>query len=518
MFLSTKFSETCRIKRLMFIAGICVFLTGCKGKEMVQPEETSNVQDFDVMEADEEESKREAEEDAGTSAWEDADKSAMVEDDIEIPLLEQLFSYEKSSYYGEEYLIITGVAEEYRKGFWQYMAQITGRREEARYMKIPADMNGVPVKVIGEMAFAEMDVEWLALPDMVEVIEDKAFQNTQIEELELPADLQAIGKSAFENCNIVRLRMPEQLAFIGERAFAGNKDLWTVLIPNVETIIEEDAFAGCSGQFLLCHGENPDGKENLIEKYARENGMDFMEIILSKEPIVNYHQEVLELKPEVRNFFYGDDGDEEKGQWCTWELDENAPNFGYDDWQWMGCSSWCACIDFVQEAEASSELASTDGRYCADNVLRQNRQGAWSEGVEGAGIGESLTYRQSCTYSTDNKWQNITWEKREPEIDGFMHYSEICIVNGYAKDQKTWEENGRIKRLVMYINDKPYAYLELEDTILPQYFILPKDDIKVPNGGMLEVRFEIAEVYPGNLYEDTCLTGLIMEFTGRYSH
>lgn len=40
----------------------------------------------------------------------------------------------------------------------------------------------------------------------------------------------------------------------------------------------------------------------------------------------------------------------------------------------------------------------------------------------------------------------------------------------------------------------------------------------MPDGGMLEVRFEIAEVYPGNLYEDTCLTGLIMEFTGRYSH
>ena len=45
-----------------------------------------------------------------------------------------------------------------------------------------------------------------------------------------------------------------------------------------------------------------------------------------------------------------------------------------------------------------------------------------------------------------------------------------------------------------------------------------EDDIKVPNGGMLEARFEIAEIYPGNLYEDTCLTGLIMEFTGRHSH
>ena len=38
------------------------------------------------------------------------------------------------------------------------------------------------------------------------------------------------------------------------------------------------------------------------------------------------------------------------------------------------------------------------------------------------------------------------------------------------------------------------------------------------NKGMLEVCFEIEEVYPGTLYEDTCLTGLVMEFSGRYAH
>lgn len=112
----------------------------------------------------------------------------------------------------------------------------------------------------------------------------------------------------------------------------------------------------------------------------------------------------------------------------------------------------------------------------------------------------------------------MTYGIRDPELDGFMRYSEICIVNGYARNQNTWEENGRVKKLLMYVEDRPYAFLELEDTILPQYFMLPEGDIKVLNGGMLEVRFEIQEVYPGSLYEDTCLTGLVMEFTGRYAH
>ena len=70
----------------------------------------------------------------------------------------------------------------------------------------------------------------------------------------------------------------------------------------------------------------------------------------------------------------------------------------------------------------------------------------------------------------------------------------------------------------MKVEGKPYAYLELEDTILPQYFTLPENDIMVYSGEMIEFEFVIEEVYPGSLYEDTCLTGIVMEFTGRYAH
>ncbi|MDE7477664.1 MAG: hypothetical protein K2M91_06910 [Lachnospiraceae bacterium] len=56
----------------------------------------------------------------------------------------------------------------------------------------------------------------------------------------------------------------------------------------------------------------------------------------------------------------------------------------------------------------------------------------------------------------------------------------------------------------------------MENTIVPQYFTLPEEDIKVLSGGMIEVCFEIDDVYPGSVYEDTCLTGLVMEFSGRY--
>lgn len=233
---------------------------------------------------------------------------------------------------------------------------------------------------------------------------------------------------------------------------------------------------------------------------------------LAQPPVIDYPDTPLVLKPEIRNFFYGEDGKEEKDQWCTWEYAEEAPNFGFIDWQAPGCSSWCAVVDFSQEAEASSTLRSNSDRYAAENVLRQNRKFAWAEGVEGSGIGESVTYKQSCEYPFRCDEDNMEY------WDGFMRYSEICIVNGYARDAKTWEENGRIKRLLMYAEDKPYAYLELEDTILPQYFHLPEDGIKVVNKDEITFRFVIEDVYPGSLYEDTCLTGLVMEFTGRHAH
>lgn len=436
------------------------------------------------------------------------------------PLLEQLFTYEKEGTSYNSYLTITGIAEEYKADFAEYMHEFRNGLGslEKKYICFPADVDGIPVREIGAYAFADMEIDEVELGDTIEMIAEGAFRNTGATDLELPENLKLIGEAAFENCNLDRLEFPEHVLFIDKRAFAGNPDLWTVLMRNVDTQIKEEAFADCSEDFLLCYGDDTEGKENLVAKYAKENGFGSMEIVLSKTPIVHYPSEPYVLQPQIDNFFYGDDGDEEKDQWCTWEADENAPNFGYSDWQWSGCSSWCGVMDFEQTAEATSELASVNGRYSAENVLVQNRDAAWAEGTEGYGIGESITYRQSCTTLDDNKWKVIRPDYLEPVYDGFMRYTEICIVNGYAKDQKTWEENGRIKRLLMYVEDQPYAYLELEDTIKPQYFSLPEGDIKVLNGGMIEVRFEIVEVYPGSVYEDTCLTGLVMEFSGRHAH
>ena len=454
----------------------------------------------------------------------DKEQGTVYEIAEEIPLLEELFTYDNETRYSSEinnYLVITGINEQYKDRFEEYMKMIASdTKYGSAWALIPGDINGIPVKVIGEEAFKDISIDQIVFSDNIEIICDRAFKNSGIKEVQFSHNLKVVGEEAFENCNLISVKFPDQPIVIGSRAFAENEKLWKVLFQNAGSVIEEDSFIECDPDLLVCCGEKEEEKKNRVRQFADDHDLEYLEILMSKEPIVNYPAELATLHPEVKGFFYGEDGDYDAEGYWDFEMSEEAPNFGFIDWHLPGCSTWCGCYGFTQEAEATSKLASHSGRYDAENILRQNRYLAWAEGADGPGIGESITYWQSCEYSVPDRFGGISKEDKysEPFWDGFMRYSEICIVNGYARDSKTWEENGRVKTLLMKVEGKPYAYIELEDTILPQYFILPENDIMVYSGEMIEFEFVIEEVYPGSLYEDTCLTGIVMEFTGRYAH
>lgn len=377
------------------------------------------------------------------------------------------FSYEVRSENGMDYIVLTGFGEEYRE-------EVLSGPENLR---IPEEIDGMPVKEIGAEAFCNIGVE--------------------------------------------KVVFPSQLSLIGERAFADNSLLQSIYVPNADCVIGEDAFAGCSGDCFLCFGKG--GEDNPVKEYALANGLRPFEIlpVENMEPVVRYPKEPYVLTPDIRNFFYGESADDE--HFCSFEEADDAPDFGFEAWHYP-CGEFCVG-NISLEIEASSELASGDGRYSAYNLLYfRGRSCAWAEGAEGNGIGESILYRDSESWlygSWENgwyEWDGFRYDSSGYPLDGYIRYTEICIVNGYAKDEKTWEENGRVKTLLMYVEDKPYAYLHLEDTIRPQYFLLPEGDIRAVDSGTIEFRFVIEEVYPGTLYEDTCLTGLVLDFRGRFGH
>lgn len=415
---------------------------------------------------------------------------------------EHFYEYEiKEDDFGNPYAAITGIAEKYRDDLNKNLQKLT---MVSGNLVFPETLEGVAIKELAPYAFQNMNFGYTSLL--------------------LPPGIEIIGEHCFEHCSLTDVTFlkkssnMENALIIGDRAFADNENLWGVYLNDADTILGREVFTGCSAKVYLCYPQTSAGAEEMLMTYAWENALEAVEIPLyeSSKPIVNYPETPLVLMPEIGNFFYGDSA--EGDDFCSFEYDDNAPDFGFPEKE-LPCGELCATGEYC-EITASSSLASRDGRYAPWNVAYGGREATWAEGADGYGIGESISITQCAGY--EGIWDGFLYfypGDIEPDVcDGYMRYTEICIVNGYAKNQQTFEENGRIKRLLMYVENTPYAYLELEDTIRPQYFKLPINDIKAASGVDTHFQFVIEEVYPGSKYEDTCLTGLEIEYMGRWGH
>ena len=154
---------------------------------------------------------------------------------------------------------------------------------------------------------------------------------------------------------------------------------------------------------------------------------------------------------------------------------------------YSGNCSWY-CGGQIDSVTASSALAD---RYAAEKAHDFSIVTAWVEGVEGNGEGEYLRYSFPGTC---------------PRI------TTVLIHNGYVKNWDVWRDNGRVKKLLMYYNDKPYAILNLQDTMGLQSFdvgVLGYED--KDSAPAWSIKFEILEVYPGKKYEDTAITEIYFD-------
>lgn len=446
------------------------------------------------------------------SLWKEEFLSAISE--------ENFYDYEiRTDADGKKYAIINGIRKEHYRDLLKGLKRLT---RDSWKITFPEQLNGVEVTEFAVGAFRNVPL---------------GDYSTSIE---FSSGIVSIGDHCFENCGLsdvtFRERDPEgndtaDTLTIGDSAFADNPELWGIYLNDRETVLGENVFQGCEEKAYLCYRRETEDRADYFKNYALINPIGAVEIpaYYSEVPIVDYPEEPIMLTPEVRNFFYGERGEEE--QFCSFEYADDAPDYGFPEWH-LPCGEFCPMVKspWSDGITASSELASPDGRYAPENLhSNYGRDHAWAEGVEGSGIGESICITSCCSYQSYQSYQSL-WDgcsgyvgfsegDIEPDIcDGYMRYTEICVVNGYAKNQTVWEENGRVKRLLMYVEDKPYAYLELQDTIYPQYFTLPVDAIKAADGVDVHFRFVIEDVYPGTKYEDTCLTGLVVEFMGRHGH
>ncbi|WP_165395994.1 hypothetical protein [Flavobacterium sp. J27] len=169
---------------------------------------------------------------------------------------------------------------------------------------------------------------------------------------------------------------------------------------------------------------------------------------------------------------------------------------GYWDVLGVGCSWYCG--GGLDTISASSALKTNkEINYIPKNIHDLNYKTAWIEGVPGYGIGETITYH---------------FPPENPRI------TEIIIVNGYVKSDKSWRENSRVKKLKMYLNDIPFALLHLEDSKNEQSFYFDplgnsdrNDFNSLQKQPWWTITFEIVEVYKGEKYDDTAITEIYFD-------
>jgi len=169
-----------------------------------------------------------------------------------------------------------------------------------------------------------------------------------------------------------------------------------------------------------------------------------------------------------------------------------------DYWEILGAGCSWYCGGGLDTLSTSSSLKSFKKiKYSAFNAHDLNYKTAWVEGVDGYGIGEFLMYH---------------FPPESPRI------TKIIIINGYVKSEKTWRENSRVKKLKMYLNDELFAILNLKDSREKQEFSFkPIGNSEREDFAILKtkpwwtMKFEIAEVYEGEKYDDTAITEIYFD-------
>ena len=125
-----------------------------------------------------------------------------------------------------------------------YTVIITGYVGHNTDIRIPRQINGMPVAGIGPSAFENKRLTSVAIPDSVTIIRKRAFANNSLVSISIPRKVTSIGTAAFARNRLTHLTIPDRVTYIGEAAFANNVTLTSVIIPDTLRSLNENVFAG----------------------------------------------------------------------------------------------------------------------------------------------------------------------------------------------------------------------------------------------------------------------------------
>ena len=118
------------------------------------------------------------------------------------------------------------------------ITRYTGKNKNVR---IPPEIQGMPVIGIWKEAFRLKNITSVSIPDTVIFIEDNAFLNSGLTSVTIGNNVTSIGDWAFCNNKLTEITIPESVTSIGVGAFDTNK-LTEITIPESITSIGMAAF------------------------------------------------------------------------------------------------------------------------------------------------------------------------------------------------------------------------------------------------------------------------------------
>ncbi len=127
---------------------------------------------------------------------------------------------------------------------------ITGADASITAADIPAKIEGISVKAVGENAFTNLKkLKSVTLPNGVESIGNGAFYGCgALTSVKVPSTVTSIGDYAFRMCTALNdITLPDGISKIGARTFYNCKSIKRINIPGNVTLIDDSAFIMCSG-------------------------------------------------------------------------------------------------------------------------------------------------------------------------------------------------------------------------------------------------------------------------------
>ncbi len=185
--------------------------------------------------------------------------------------------------------------------------KITGFKDEYKNditADIPAEINGLPVTVIGESSFENSEVMYLTIPSSVIVIEDRAFyicSDLKTLTFSENSNLQKIGRDAFyrmqgANDLLNTVSLPSSLKLIDNGAFYNRVNLATAYVYSKDVYFGTEVFTLFDGTSnLKIYGYTG----STAETYAANNNHTFRYLDLDTTALQELYNQAAAIDPAL---------------------------------------------------------------------------------------------------------------------------------------------------------------------------------------------------------------------------